>query len=121
MSKPYTFLCAILGTDTVFTVTLDDTESVAHLKTHIKEKNEQILASCDAHSLILYKVKLDVSKPETFREVVGAISRDSIYGEELDYPFSTLLEEFKESDLPEMTIHILVKLPAGKSIHFKSL
>lgn len=115
MSTRYTLICAILGTDVVFTITLDDTPTVADLKKEIKATNENTIASFDARRLTLYKVKLRVSELETFREVMEDISRDSIYGEELDYPFSKLLETFKESDLPEKTIHVLVRFPAGES------
>ena len=67
MSTRSTLICAILGTKAVLTVTLDDTQTVADLKKETKATNENTVASFDAHRLTLYKVKLRVSEPETFR------------------------------------------------------
>ena len=46
-----------------------------------------------------------------------AVSRDTIFGEELDFPFATLSETFQGSDLSIKTIHILVRVSAGESIN----
>ena len=119
MSKTYTFHCAVLGTNTIFGVTLNETQSVADLKEHIKATKAQTLAAVEADTLTLYKVNIDVSTTETFEKALGDISQNSIccVKEELRYPFSKLFNTFKESDLLKATLHILVKRPAGESIN----
>ncbi|SRR5258706_9923095 len=119
MSKFYTLLCAIIGTDTTFSVTLNETESVASLKEQIKAENEHTLAAFEPDTLTLYKVNIDISTAEISNKVLEAISQNSIYcvKEELRSPLSSLSKTFKESDLLETTIYILVKRPTGESIN----
>ena len=47
------------------------------------------------------------------------ITRGSVFfdGQELDLPSTKLLDIFHESDLPGLSIHILIKRPAGESIN----
>ena len=118
-STQLTFLSAIIGTDITFEVTLSNTQSVSDLKEQIKATNEHTLASFDAATLTLYKVKIDVSKTETFKHIMKDMTWGSVFfdGQELDLPSTKLLDIFHESDLPGLSIHILIKRPAGESIN----
>ena len=119
MSTPLTIHYAIIGTNLLFDVTLSNTQSVNNLKTQIKANHKYRLASCDAATLILYKVKIDTSNSEAFKDVMKDISRGSVFfsGVELDYPFAELREIFQESDIPKRMIHILVRPSASESIN----
>ena len=118
MSTSLTFLSAIIGTDIAFEVTLSNIQSVHDLKEQIIAENEQALGSFDATSLTLFKVKIDVSQGN-FKNMMKDISRGSVFfhRQELDLPSVKLCDIFQETDLPRLSIHILIKLPAGESIN----
>ena len=63
-------------------------------------------------------MKIDVSKTETFKHIMKDISRGSVFfdSQELDLPSAKLLDIVHESDLPGLSIHILIKRPAGESL-----
>ena len=119
MSEFFTFNCAIIGTNTAFSVKLNKTQLVAELKERIKTAKFKVLASVEADRLTLYKVNLDVSTAETNSKVLQAIEQNSVYcvREELQVQLSELSSTFKETDLPKTAIHVLVKCPAGESIN----
>ena len=116
MSKSFTFLCAILGTEQTFQVELDETHTVYDLKKAIKAEKRQTLTTVEADTLKLYKVKLDVSNKEYYEHATKAIAEGLLASpmQELEYPFARLSEVFQDSDLPRLTIHLIVERPVGE-------
>src|SRR5258708_5940974 len=74
-SHPPTFVCAILGNNTTFTIEIGRCYLVRDLQEKIKAENMQQLGSLDAANLLLYKVNISISK-----EVMKGISQFSVDG-----------------------------------------
>ena len=119
MSQPLTFICAVLGTDTTFEVTLRSTDSIYALKKSIKAEKQRTFDSIEADTLKLFKVKMDISNTENYEEATKAVAQELLVCpmQELKYPHAKLLDIFPESDLNTLRIHVLVERPAGESIN----
>ena len=127
-AMPFNLCCAILGQNTAFLLEIDKTQMVDQLKKRIKAENAHALASYDADSLVLYKVNIKISSEEAFAQVMGKISQNTTYTEEIQVlstkpkhvltnPTFKLSRYFKKRDVTKETIHILVEPPPGESIN----
>jgi hypothetical protein len=116
MSK--TVWCFLVGDRTSFSVDIDQTKTVDHLKEAITQKKRQRLADVDPDHLTLYRVEIDneISRNRTSR--INALTLQSLsLNEDV-----ALDEEGQLSDIfgktPEgKKEYILVKLSQGESIY----
>lgn len=116
MSWPYTFHYAIIGTDTTFCVTLNDTHSVYDLKEQVKAKKQQTLASVTLtptpSSCLKSRSTYPKRRPtESDRRNISRMLSTAVLGFALQ-----VIGHIQGTNLPEMIIHILVRLPTDVSM-----
>jgi hypothetical protein len=111
---PFTLLCLIPDSKSVFPVDIDENKTVGHLKKEIKKETEPEFNAFAAHALTMYKAHIDISvnRDQKIEEICSS-----------DYIF-----ELKEKLNPERkiskyftvesdeTISILIRPPEGNSI-----
>ena len=117
VAMSYELFYAIIGDKNLFSADIDETWTVNTLKKCIKKEEAHKLASYDVDTLTLYKVNIDISKTDIHDKVMQQIHQSSIEVGEKMIPAFKLSRYFKEQDVPEKTIHILVELPSGESIN----
>jgi hypothetical protein len=103
--------CLIRGANAnhIFPVKIASTESVGTLKEAIKDKKKVALQHIDADTLTLWKLSIPVD--DNFENAKGIDLKD----EELLSPVHRLSSIFPDP-LPQRHLHIIIKLPPGKSI-----
>jgi hypothetical protein len=109
---PYDLWCFVVGRDDVFSVTVDETRTVGHLKKHIYIQAEMHpdLDSFGPHDLTLYQIQVDASDDE--RTYIKELKKLSQTLNELKALFVWLeLSEVFVGGPPEQKIHILVQPP----------
>ena len=125
-AMPHTFYCAIIGRkdNDIFPITIDESKTVGELKHEIKQAAG---TTGLAHTLKLCKVNINISTNEALERVMGKVSQNTTYTQELQAlstkpthmltnPSFKLSKHFKKRDVTIETIHILVELPPGESI-----
>jgi hypothetical protein len=108
----YEIFCIIPGGNPAFSVKIDETETVGHLKKEIKAQNGQTLATVDAVALTLYRIEVDGSNEELYIEEVKRLAQDLSILPKLQV-VDKLAEVFASSAPNRQKIHILVKPPKG--------
>ena len=117
MSK-ITIFCIILGDNRAFSVDIEETKTVDHLKDEIKMKRKHDLVGCDAVWLELYQLK-GINFDAPYLEKVRKISQD-LGGQESPKLDLWLELSTIKGGFPKGMLHILVEPPAGESINSSS-
>ena len=112
-----TLICFAPGGEDVFSVDIDETKLVTHLKEVIKEKNPHALANVDAAALTLYRAEIDESDDGEF--FMKELNRLSAHLNECKPLFGWLkLSKYFREEPPAGKIYIiLVESPKGESIY----
>ncbi len=108
---------------TVFHVDIDENQTVDDLKDKIKEAETPVLDALVATTLTLYKINIDCSVDNNYRRIKDEIFRGVykfIHPKQELFPSGVISEYFKESDISQKGIHILVEFPTGESINSES-
>lgn len=92
----------------LFSVSINDDQTVDDLKDAIKHKKANQLKEIDADQLTLYKVLIENGQ---LKQVLQDIVLESDEAPELEDPSLTLLEVFQPADVKPKHLHIIVKLP----------
>jgi len=67
--------CFSPGDDSDFSVDIDENMKVVYLKDAIKEENPQAFPNVSAHSLILYRIAVDISQHNSYHNILEEISK----------------------------------------------
>ncbi|KAG8822700.1 hypothetical protein FRC17_009488 [Serendipita sp. 399] len=114
-SMLYTLTCVIIGEDETFSVDLDETQLVDHLKNTIKAKRSDVVAvTVPAAALQLYQTKISLFDGPNIREFIDDVQEQSKnLGSLKKLAGGGTLQRYfpQEEDRPKETIHVLVRLP----------
>ena len=108
----YTIFCMVEGDESLFLVDIKENQTVGHLKDEIFKKIPFTLKKAEARHFKLYKIDVEASTSNKFREAVKSLKLDE--SEDL-FTCLTLSTVFAPSG-PSDTTYILVRLPPGESI-----
>ena len=112
--------CFIPGNQNTFTVDIEATQKVKHLKKRITEEKPMTLANVEADDLVLYQVtiKEDLDEEPRIEEL------ERLYKEKESRTFSEgepLRRYFGKSPPPGLEYHIIVQIPKGESIYCRGV
>ena len=112
----FKLICAIIGEESLFSVIIDQAQTVHELKNCIKKEKQHGLASYAATSLTLFKLNTTIPDDEAAERVTQDIRQGSIKDTEKMVPVFRLSRYFNEEDFCETKVHIVIQLPQGESI-----
>ena len=110
----YTLWCLVLGEESIFSVKVDETQSMDELKKAIRNEKPRTLKDVSAHELTLYKLASDVDENQSEVEDIKHGLFDLKKKQPL-HPMDELTSIFSDTANIELT-HILVVRPQSKSI-----
>jgi len=110
----YTLWCLVLGEESIFSVKVDETQSVDDLKDKIKNENPCTLKDVSASELTLYKLASDVDENQSEVEDIKHEQFDLKKKQPL-HPMDELTGIFSDTVNIKL-IHVLVVRPRSKSI-----
>jgi len=113
----FNLFCLILGETVPFSVKINEAQSVDELKNEIR-KQSQKLALFDAHTLTLYKIKVDISDDSKYQSTMRDVSKPGyVFDPKL---YLNAVQEVsmyfgQVSDRSKGAIHVLIEPPRGVS------
>jgi hypothetical protein len=108
--NPLTLFCLVDGEATclAFSVDIDASKTVDHLKKLIKTEKSNIFSDVDAHQLILWRVSMPITDDDD--EI--PILLNNVTGDKKKLGPATRLSKAFPKDLPEEAVHIIIQRPS---------
>jgi len=115
----YTLFCIVRGDTNLFSVKVDETQTVDELKKAIKSENSHKFENVDAYELTLHQIEinLDLSNEDEYDRILDEVSQPGyVFTAKRKLRDAWEISQYFKQD-PERGIHILVELPQkSKSI-----
>ncbi|KAG0042374.1 hypothetical protein BGZ83_000547, partial [Gryganskiella cystojenkinii] len=107
MTGKITLSCIVSGDSTPFSVDVLPGKTIGHLKNKIKEEKAPRFDDITADVLGLYKVSI----PEKDQVIVESDIKSETESHVPLEPSSAEISKYFDSELPQRTIHLFIKLP----------